>query len=424
MMKKLFVLLFVLLLCLPLASCMKDEDYYTKADIESLIDTLEAEYQLKLDTLEAEYQVKLDALNADCEADVSALDEAVEEQITALTENYKTKLTELEIEYEAKLAVLTELINTNAGKISALEEQIEKLISSMDKKHEVTFVTDSGDNVASQSVIHGEKIEKPVSPEKPGYHFIGWYADDEKWSFVGDVVTRDVTLVARFEKVFTVSGNKITGLTHYAELNLYDIVIPEEIEGVAITAIGDKAFYNAFFTTVTIPNTITSIGREAFYGCEIEHASIPTTAISHIPKSSLKTVVITGGNSIEDSAFYWCATLTSVTIGNSVTSIGDSAFYGCTSLINITIGNSVTSIGDSAFHTCHKLTSIIIPDSVTHIGGAAFYWCEALTSVTFEDTSTWYRTSSSSYTGGTQISVTNPTDNVTHFRTTYHFYKK
>ena len=44
-----------------------------------------------------------------------------------------------------------------------------------------------------------------------------------------------------------------------------------------------------------------------------------------------------------------CSGLTSVTIGNSVTSIGSSAFYGCSGLMSITIPNSVISIGGSAF---------------------------------------------------------------------------
>ena len=33
-----------------------------------------------------------------------------------------------------------------------------------------------------------------------------------------------------------------------------------------------------------------------------------------------------------DCAFWYCSSLTSVTIGNSVTSIGDYAFYGCSKL--------------------------------------------------------------------------------------------
>ncbi len=50
--------------------------------------------------------------------------------------------------------------------------------------------------------------------------------------------------------------------------------------------------------------------------------------------------------------------MTSVTIGNSVTSIGSSAFSGCSSLTSVTIGNSVTSIGSDAFSGCSQLNKV------------------------------------------------------------------
>ena len=74
--------------------------------------------------------------------------------------------------------------------------------------------------------------------------------------------------------------------------------------------------------------------------------------------------------------------LTTLTIGNNVTSIGKNAFLGCTGLTSVTIGNSVTSIGGYAFNGCTGLTSITIPNSVTSIGGGAFLDCTGLTSVT------------------------------------------
>ena len=73
------------------------------------------------------------------------------------------------------------------------------------------------------------------------------------------------------------------------------------------------------------------------------------------------------------SAFYDCASLTSVTIGNSVTIIGERAFYGCTSLTSITIPNSVTDIRNYAFENCSGLTTVTIGNGVKSIHNSSFY---------------------------------------------------
>ena len=168
------------------------------------------------------------------------------------------------------------------------------------------------------------------------------------------------------------------------ELVETDLIIPD-----TVTEINDYAFaWCTSITSVSIPGSVTSIGYHAFDGCPIEYASIPTVAISSIPQSKLKEVVITSGYRIGDEAFYNCDSLTSVTIGNSVTSIGDEAFYSCDSLTSVTIGNSVTSIGDEAFYSCDSLISVTIPDSVTSIRGGTFRGCTSLTSVTIPDSVT------------------------------------
>ena len=135
-----------------------------------------------------------------------------------------------------------------------------------------------------------------------------------------------------------------------------------------MTSIEESTFYGcSSLTSVTIPNSVTSIGSYAFRDC-----------------SSLTSVTI--GNSVTSigsSAFYGCSSLTSVTIGNSVTSIGNHAFYGCSSLTSVTIGNSVTSIGNHAFRDCSSLTSVTIGNSVTSIGIYAFEGCFSLTKTNY-----------------------------------------
>ena len=118
-------------------------------------------------------------------------------------------------------------------------------------------------------------------------------------------------------------------------------------------------------TSVIIGNGVTSIGSKAFYNCAtFTSVSIPNSVTS-----------------IGDWAFGNCIGLTSIIIPNSVTSIGEAAFKYCSGLTSVTIGNSVTSIGEYAFYYCTGLTSVTIPNSVTSIGNVAFSGCSGLTSV-------------------------------------------
>ena len=91
---------------------------------------------------------------------------------------------------------------------------------------------------------------------------------------------------------------------------------------------------------------------------------------------------LAGVTSIGASAFRYCASLTSVTIPDSVTSIGGEAFSYCTALTSIIIPDSVTSIGWYSLSSCISLTHVNIPDSVNRIADGTFRGCAKLTSVT------------------------------------------
>jgi hypothetical protein len=62
--------------------------------------------------------------------------------------------------------------------------------------------------------------------------------------------------------------------------------------------------------------------------------------------------------SIGNFAFDGCTSLTRVTIPNSVTNIENSVFWDCTSLTNVTIPGSVIYLGCGAFGSCFKLAGI------------------------------------------------------------------
>lgn len=67
------------------------------------------------------------------------------------------------------------------------------------KKYTVTFDTDGGNSIASQTVEDGKTATKPADPTKNGYTFIGWYHNDTLFNFNTKIVG-NVTLVAKWEK--------------------------------------------------------------------------------------------------------------------------------------------------------------------------------------------------------------------------------
>ena len=99
--------------------------------------------------------------------------------------------------------------------------------------HTITFDSNGGSQVVSQHVKHGEKIQKPADPTREGYTFVNWTYQNEEWSFIGYVVTDDITLVANWTiNVYNITyelngktNNPLNPSTYTVEdeVTLYDI---------------------------------------------------------------------------------------------------------------------------------------------------------------------------------------------------------
>lgn len=181
------------------------------------------------------------------------------------------------------------------------------------------------------------------------------------------------------------SGLQTIGNLAFSGCPLTEIVLPNGLQ-----TIGDSAFKGCSFTEVSLPESVTQ-AYGAFTDCNaLEKLSLPacgnilgyyfgTNEYSqqkdNIP-DSLKTVIISGGDTVTDYAFYGCGLLESVTIPDSVTTIGEYAFASCSALESVTIPDSVSTVGSSAFLNCKSFFIITIPENVKSMGSYVFDGCD------------------------------------------------
>ena len=144
-------------------------------------------------------------LYAKWEVDYSQLEETVaeakqivakEEKLVCYTEEsvkqYKEKVAQAEIMLEERTATTLEEV----------EDAIESLQNVLVKKvHQVTFEYGGGSANITRRIIYGEKISKPVVPERENYIFDNWYADSSytKVYDFEEPVVGDITIYAKWD---------------------------------------------------------------------------------------------------------------------------------------------------------------------------------------------------------------------------------
>ena len=191
-----------------------------------------------------------------------------------------------------------------------------------------------------------------------------------------------------------INSNPILSKTYSPSYNIATI-FGSQVEsysiGESVSSIGDYAFYGCTnLSTITIPVNVTQIGSGAFQGC----TGIGTLEIPH-------------ATSIGNSVFADCSNLTTVQLGNGLSSLGDSAFSSCYNLPAITLPSTLTSVGDYAFYQCNRISTINIPSSITYLGEGAFKGCTRLTTVSINSNAVmskaYNKTSNLSTIFGTQV---------------------
>lgn len=203
------------------------------------------------------------------------------------------------------------------------------------------------------------------------------------------------------------------------------VVIPAAIDGLPVTAIGEKAFLMCdFIQSVQFPEGLKSIGDNAFRYCKaLREPVLPGSLESigkrafaeddtlmgfHIPRnvSQIGDAVVTDCKSLEnivvdpanpffasvdgmlfsknlDTLFAYPPGLAEahVSLPQAVENIAPQAFAGC-GMREVSFPAGLKSIGPSAFYACGNLRHAPLPEGLVSVGAGAFSWCSSLEEVT------------------------------------------
>ena len=237
----------------------------------------------------------------------------------------------------------------------------------------VSYDANGGEGAPAAQVKNpGEDITlSTVIPTRENHKFLGWRAFTPAGIMVyqpGDVYTEDEDIyLTAMWRV--VSGRCGDNLTFTLD----------DAGTLAVSGAGDMYDYKTepapwresgeYITSITVGEGVTSIGAAAFGSLEnLKNLSLPSTL-----------------NKIGDYAIGACTSLTSVTIPENVGEIGIWAFTGLWSLEEISIPGSIAKISEYAFAGCNALRKLTLNGGTTAIGKYAFTGCTSLTELTLPD---------------------------------------
>lgn len=228
----------------------------------------------------------------------------------------------------------------------------------------------------TESAATGERIEPGVTVSLngtelvEGVHYSLIYAYNVRPGIAEARITAVNGCTGNVTATFRIKPNAVLPEFEYslledgsAKITAYfgtspNVVIPSEIDGHKVTAIGTAVFYrNQEVESVTLPDTVTSIGSYSFADtAKIKRVYLPDSVTE-----------------IQDYAFRHCKGIDFTKLPANLKKIGAVAFYDCGKTVgDIVLPSKLESIDIYAFHNTIYTGSVTIPPSVESISKYSF----------------------------------------------------
>lgn len=224
---------------------------------------------------------------------------------------------------------------------------------------------------------------------------------------------------------YTADGGEVT-ITDYIGTSEH-VLIPDAIDGLPVTALGHRAFYEKTVTTVVVPDSVTEIGAACFSGDNYLVSLKLPDGLKRLPPASLESCMRLYDfdlpqslEKIYSSVFEFNYYLTHLTLPSSLTEIEQLNFIGLYGLQSLTLAEdnaafkldetngllmtadgtrllhcfsdivpaeeiilpeSVKIVDPFAFHYDYDVKRIVLPEGVETIGAMAFAMCPNLTEI-------------------------------------------
>ena len=150
--------------------------------------------------------------------------------------------------------------------------------------------------------------------------------------------------------------------------NLYAVTFNDTAK---LPRISYGAFAYCGLESFRVPANVSTMAQGAFMGCD------KLTSLTFAENSKLQ--------SISAYMFDGCSNLQTITFeqGSALTSVQAHGFEGMDKLTTINWGDAkVTNIDNFAFRFCESLSTLTLPQTVTNVGRYAFYGCKSLSELT------------------------------------------